>query len=393
MALLYGSSYQIPGTSPGALIAPADQPAGEAVLTLTRFDAHKVAEAQHVTPEECRGWLAEAAAAGQAVAGQESGSQEGDRKEPPPAGKHPDKHAGQPIFWLHVSGTPDADLARRLQDSLGLHPLALEDVLNGGQRPKVELYDEHLFVVFTHADYSGLDLRLFQTSLFLKGNLVISIDAGDDGLFRPVRERLSRGGKLRQLGPDYLLYALIDLIVDHKFPLLERMGAEIEDLETDLLEDPPADANRRLHRMKRHLLLLRRQQWPEREVLNVLLRGDKDMGIGKKTLIYLRDSYDHAVQLMDLLETYREVVTELQNALMLATSNRLNDIIRVLAVISVIFMPLTFIVGVYGMNFNPDAGWLNMPELGWAYGYPVVMIFMLGLTVGMLWFFRRRGWL
>lgn len=389
MALLYGSSYQIPGTSPGALIAPADQPAGEAVLTLTRFDAHKVAEAQHVTPEECQGWLAEAAAAGQAVTGQAVAGQEGDRKEPPPAGKHP----GQPIFWLHVSGTPDADLARRLQDSLGLHPLALEDVMNGGQRPKVELYDEHLFVVFTHADYSGLDLRLFQTSLFLKGNLVISIDAGDDGLFRPVRERLSRGGKLRQLGPDYLLYALIDLIVDHKFPLLERMGAEIEDLETDLLEDPPADANRRLHRMKRHLLLLRRQQWPEREVLNVLLRGDKDMGIGKKTLVYLRDSYDHAVQLMDLLETYREVVTELQNALMLATSNRLNDIIRVLAVISVIFMPLTFIVGVYGMNFDPEAGWLSMPELGWTYGYPAVMLFMLGLTVGMLWFFRRRGWL
>lgn len=384
MALLYGSSYQIPGTSPGALIAPADQPAGEAVLTLTRFDAHKVAEAQHVTPEECQGWMAEAP-----IVSQAAGGQEGDRKEPSPAGKHP----GQPIFWLHITGTPDADLARRLQDSLGLHPLALEDVMNGGQRPKVELYDEHLFIVFTHADYSGLDLRLFQASLFLKGNLVISIDAGNDELFRPVRERLSRGGKLRQLGPDYLLYALIDVIVDHKFPLLERMGAEIEDLETDLLEDPPADANRRLHRMKRHLLLLRRQQWPEREVLNVLLRGDKEFGIGKKTLVYLRDSYDHAVQLMDLLETYREVVTELQNALMLAASNRLNDIIRVLAVISVIFMPLTFIVGVYGMNFDPEAGWLNMPELGWAYGYPAVMLLMLALTVGMLWFFRRRGWL
>ncbi|EKE75301.1 magnesium/cobalt transporter CorA [Oceanibaculum indicum] len=378
MALLYGSSYQIPGTSPGALIAPADQPAGEAVLTLTRFDSSKVEEAVHVTPEDCRAWLAQAAEAAARV---------------PEAEAPASKHANRAIFWLHISGTPDADLARRLQDSLGLHPLALEDVLNGGQRPKVELYDEHLFVVMTHVDYSGVDLRLYQTSLFLKGNLVISIDAGDDGLFLPVRERLTRGGRLRQLGPDYLLYALIDLIVDHKFPLLERMGSEIEDLETDLLEDPPADANRRLLRMKRHLLLLRRQQWPEREVLNLLLRGDKEMGIGKKTLPYLRDSYDHTVQLMDLLETYREVVTELQNALMLATSNRLNDIIRVLAVISVIFMPLTFIVGVYGMNFDPAAGWLNMPELGWAYGYPAVMIVMLGLTVGMLWFFRKRGWL
>lgn len=378
MALLYGSSYQIPGTSPGTLTAPADRPAGEAVLTLTRFDSSKVEEAVHVTPEDCRAWLAQAAEAAARVPEAEA-----------PAGKH----ANRAIFWLHISGTPDADLARRLQDSLGLHPLALEDVLNGGQRPKVELYDEHLFVVMTHVDYSGVDLRLHQTSLFLKGNLVISIDAGDDGLFLPVRERLTRGGRLRQLGPDYLLYALIDLIVDHKFPLLERMGAEIEDLETDLLEDPPADANRRLLRMKRHLLLLRRQQWPEREVLNLLLRGDKEMGIGKKTLPYLRDSYDHTVQLMDLLETYREVVTELQNALMLTTSNRLNDIIRVLAVISVIFMPLTFIVGVYGMNFDPEAGWLSMPELGWAYGYPAVMIFMLGLTVGMLWFFRKRGWL
>ena len=381
MALLYGSSYQIPGTSPGALIAPADQPAGEAVLTLTRFDSGTVEEAPHVTPEECRTWLAEAAdAAAQLPA---AGAAEGT------AGKHPNR----PIFWLHVTGTPDADLARRLQDSLGLHPLALEDVMNGGQRPKVELYDEHLFVVLTHADYSGLDLRLFQTSLFLKGNLVISIDAGDDGLFQPVRQRLVQGGRLRQLGPDYLLYALIDMVVDHKFPLLERMGAEIEDLETDLLEDPPADANRRLLKLKRNLLLLRRQQWPEREVLNLLLRGDKEMGIGKKTLPYLRDSYDHTVQLMDLLETYREVVTELQNALMLAASNRLNDIIRVLAVISVIFMPLTFIAGVYGMNFDPQAGLLNMPELGWAYGYPAVMIFMLVLTGGMLWFFRKRGWL
>lgn len=375
MALLYGSSYQIPGTSPGTLTAPADQPAGEAVLTLTRFDSHAVEEAVHVTPEECRTWLAEAAARA------------------PEAETPAGKHGNRSIFWLHISGTPDADLARRLQGSLGLHPLALEDVLNGGQRPKAELYDEHLFVVMTHVDYSGIDLRLHQTSLFLKGNLVISIDAGNDELFQPVRERLARGGRLRQLGPDYLLYALIDLIVDHKFPLLERMGAEIEDLETDLLENPPDDANRRLLKLKRHLLLLRRQQWPEREVLNLLLRGDKEMGIGKKTLPYLRDSYDHAVQLMDLLETYREVVTELQNALMLATSNRLNDIIRVLAVISVIFMPLTFIVGIYGMNFDREAGWMNMPELGWAYGYPAVMIFMLGLTVGMLWFFRKRGWL
>ncbi|MFN3462206.1 MAG: CorA family divalent cation transporter, partial [Oceanibaculum sp.] len=195
MALLYGSSYQIPGTSPGALIAPADQPAGEAVLTLTRFDARMVEEAVHVTPEDCRAWLVEAAEASAHLPEPEA-----------PAGKQ----ANRRIFWLHISGTPDADLARRLQDSLGLHPLALEDVLNGGQRPKVELYDEHLFVVMTHVDYSGVDLRLHQTSLFLKGNLVISIDTGDDGLFQPVRERLSRGGRLRQLGPDYLLYALID---------------------------------------------------------------------------------------------------------------------------------------------------------------------------------------
>lgn len=361
---LYRSRYHPPGTAPGTLSTHPDTPAGEATLCLTRFDAETLEERPAATIEECLAGLRAAEAAG-----------------------------GKGTVWLHVAGTPDADLAERLKVAFGLHPLALEDVLNGCQRPKAEMYDEHLFVVLSHAEYTGRDLHLYQTSLFLKDNLVLSIDCCAADLLTPIRNRLRQGGQMRKRGADYLLYALIDLAVDHKFPVLERLGVEVEALENELLEDADAKAMPRIHRLKRHMLLLRGMLWPEREVLSQMQRGDMEPAISRKTQVFLRDSYDHAAQALDLLETYREVLADLQNLMMMASGNRLNDIIRILTVISIIFMPLTFIAGIYGMNFDREAGPWNMPELGWAYGYPTVMLAMLAIALGMLWFFRRRGWI
>ncbi|MBU0726719.1 MAG: magnesium/cobalt transporter CorA [Alphaproteobacteria bacterium] len=367
----YRPRFHTPGTSPGTLTSHPDQPAGEAVLTLVRYDSETLDERPNATLEECLAAVQEQEAAQSSDGG-------GPRKG---------------VVWLHVTGMPDADLAARLQNMLGLHPLALEDVLAGSQRPKVEQYEEHLFVVLSHADYTGLDLHLYQTSLFLKGSLVVSIDSCPSELLGPIRTRLRAGGRMRQRGADYLLYALIDLAVDHKFPVLERLGTQVEEMEASLLANPKPGSTIRIHRLKRHMMLLRRALWPEREVLSQMQRGDMEPAISRKTQVFLRDTYDHAVQAMDLLETYREVLGDLQNLLLTAASNRLNDIIRVLTVISIIFMPLTFIVGVYGMNFDREAGPWAMPELGWAYGYPAVMLAMLGIAVGMLWFFKRRGWI
>ncbi|MBI1775453.1 MAG: magnesium/cobalt transporter CorA [Proteobacteria bacterium] len=294
--------------------------------------------------------------------------------------------------WIHVAGSPDAETVRQIGNALGLHALALEDVLNESQRPKVDIYDNQVFAVFTHPIIDDGRVRVRQASLFLLERTVVSFDPCDEALFEPIRRRLRTPARLRQRGVDYLYYALIDVLIDYKFPMLEQLGARIQALEQEMLETPTPKTMRKLHKAKRDLLVLRRALWPERDAIGHLMREDTPL-IEDSTLPFLRDCQDHAVQIIDLLETYREMLASMLDIYLSSQSFRLNETMKVLTIISTLFIPLTFITGLYGMNFNREASHWNMPELDSPYGYPTVLGVMLCLAIGMLTVFRRRGWI
>jgi magnesium transporter len=297
-----------------------------------------------------------------------------------------------PVTWINVDGLGDADMIRRMGEMFKLHPLALEDVVNVHQRAKVEHYADQLFLVVRMA-HPGERLETEQVSIFLGKNFVITFQEtlpGDS--FEPVRERIRAArGQIRQRGCDYLTYALIDSAIDSFFPVLETLGEQIESLEEEALAHATRGTISRVHDVKHDLLTLRRAIWPAREALHALARDPCPL-ITDETRIYFRDCYDHTIQLLDLLETYRELGADLRDLYLSSISNRMNEIIKVLTIISTIFIPLTFIVGVYGMNFDTAHQW-NMPELRWRYGYLFVWGTMAAVVVFMLYFFRRKGWI
>ncbi len=300
------------------------------------------------------------------------------------------------VSWINIEGLNDVPMFRRLAEHFHLHPLALEDVFNTSQRPKVEDYPGHLFIVaqMVYEDEKAQELRSEQVSIFLLKDNVISIqEEATQDVFEPVRQRILGGqGQIRSLGADYLAYALLDGVVDHFFPLLEDVGESLEELEDDLLAKPSKECLERLHTLKRSLILLRRAAWPQRELMNQLMRDQTGI-IRDATKPYLRDCYDHLVQIMDIIENYREMAASLMDIYLSAISIRTNDVMRVLTVISSIFIPLTFIAGVYGMNFDKDAGPLSMPELKNPYGYAICMAIMALIAIGQLFIFWRKGWL
>jgi magnesium transporter len=349
---VFHKRYHPPGTAPGTLAGAAVE-AGALNIVLINYTAEHVEEIQKASIGDCRMSL--------------------DR---------PDK------TWIHVTGRPDPQLLTDLGRFFGLHPLALEDVLNAGQRPKADVYEGQLFVVLSEMRQTQDGLQALQVSFFQGENFVISIqEDGAEDLFEPIRKRLRHAGsRIRAKDSDYLLYALIDVLVDRKFPLLERIGERIEQLDDELLEKPSRSSVGQIHELKRDLLIVRRFCWPEREVIGWLLRDEASL-IGREARTYLRDCYDHAVQIIDLLETYREMVSMQMEVYLSAVSHRLNEIIRVLTVISTIFIPLTFITSLYGMNFE------FMPELRSPWGYPAVLLVMAALAILMILWFWRRGWL
>jgi magnesium transporter len=297
--------------------------------------------------------------------------------------------------WIHVQGGMEPELLRNLARVFGLHALALEDVQSGNERPKVEDYEkDQLFIVMRLPVERAGRMGTEQVSMFVGRKYLVTFLDGERDPFERVRERL-RGnvGRLRRCNSDYLMYTLADLVVDQGFPVLERFGEELEDIEEALADSRDQEVLVRLHELRRELLLLRRTFWPQREVLKKLVRDDYAC-IAEETKVFLRDCYDHTVEILDLLETYREMATGMLDVYLSTMSNRLNDIMRVLTIISTIFIPLTFIVGVYGMNFeaNQTSPWA-MPELRWAYGYPVVWLVMLVIAIGMIIFFWRKRWL
>lgn len=298
------------------------------------------------------------------------------------------------VNWINIDGLGDIELLRKLGDHFQIHPLALEDVLNTAQRPKVEHFTNHFFIV-SEMIYFDESLRLTfeQVSLFLGKDFVITIqEECEHDVFEQVRGRL-RGGRgfSRKMKADYLAYALLDATVDQIFPVLESVGDSIESVEEELLEKPTREALKKLYDSKRLLLHLRRASWPQREIFNTLIRDETGL-IGRETQIFLRDCYDHTTQIIDIIESYRDLTAGLMDLYLSSLGFRTNEIMRVLTIASVFFMPLTFLAGVYGMNFKTDSEW-NMPELSWAFGYPMFWFLCLCSVAGMFVFFKRKKWL
>lgn len=291
------------------------------------------------------------------------------------------------LDWLDVTGVHDPTVVNQLGEVFGLHPLALEDVLNSGQRPKIDVHEQYTFLVLNLPHWVDDEIALEQVSLFISNDHLLSFCSGNGSAFEPVRERLRKGfGRIRSQGVAYLLYSLLDVVIDSAFPLLEDLGEHIEALEEQVLESPDKAMLHALHQLKRDLLLLRRALWPQREVVSRLLQHDvqwRDAAMRP----YFSDCYDHAVQVIDLIETYREMLSGLLDIYLSSVSNRMNDIMRVLTIVGTIFIPLTFVVGVYGMNFE------NMPELKWQNGYFGVWGVMIVLAILMLAAFKWRKWL
>ena len=298
-----------------------------------------------------------------------------------------------PVVWINVEGIGDAGTVSKLGELFGLHRLALEDVLHTHQRPKVEQYGDHLFIV-TRMPRLGEQLETEQLSLFLGKNFVLTFQEGMPGdCLEAIRERIrKKGGRIRDAGVDYLAYALLDAVVDAYFPILEQYGERLEEVEDEIDHKAASDTVARIHAIKRDLLTLRRAAWPQRETFSTLLREETPR-ISAETRLYFRDCYDHVVQIIDLIETYRELGADLTDIYLSTVSNRTNEIMRVLTVIATIFIPLTFISSIYGMNFNTAISPWNMPELNWYWGYPLALLLMLGVAAGQLLFFRRHGWL
>lgn len=297
------------------------------------------------------------------------------------------------VTWINVEGLGDAELIERLGELFGLHRLAMEDVVNLHQRAKVEEYGELLFVVLRMINCEGR-AGTEQLSIFVGPHFVLTFQEGTPGdPFGSVRQRLrDNAGRIRKSGSDYLAYALIDAVVDSYYPVLETYAERLDVLEDNVLEFPTRQTMDQLHQVKADLLLVRRAIWPQREALAHLMR-DTTPQITDATRVYLRDCYDHVVQIVELLETYRELTADLRDLYMSSLSNRINETMRVLTVMSALFIPLTFIAGVYGMNFDPQTSPWNMPELRWYYGYPLSLAVMAATATALLVYFYRQGWL
>ena len=292
------------------------------------------------------------------------------------------------VSWIHVCGVHDVDVLRSIGVHFDLHPLVLEDIATPHQRPKLETYDNSLFLV-THAlhalDETGIHGE--QISLVLGPSFLLSFQETTDDVFGLIRERIRTGrGRIRTAPSSYLAYALLDLTVDRYFVALEALVAESEQLEDQILEGPEDDTQPRLHALRRDLSTMRRLTWPMRDLLSQLTRLDSPLW-SDDVRPFVRDVYDHAIQVIDLVESQRDIVNGLMDLLMSALSQRMNEVMKVLTVIGTIFLPLTFVAGIYGMNFE------RMPELGWRYGYPATMLGMALLAIGLLIYFRRNDWI
>jgi magnesium transporter len=348
--------YQDPGTPPGTLSSAGGE-SGPSTIVVASYNASEITVREVVDPAELD-------------------SLRGDGR----------------VHWIHVIGLADVALVEHIGKIFELHALALEDVLTLGQRPKTEDFDDALFCIVQHLTYRREGLERVQLALFLGEDFVITFQPQGADLLAPIRERLVKGrARMRQKAGGYLSYAILDLIVDAAFPALEALGDHLDAIEEGILEKPDQEDIENLQGVRRELLVLRQVLWPQREVMGKLAREEHRL-MPDDVRIYFRDCYDHAVQALEVSENFREMASGLLDIYLTSLSHRLNDVMKVLTIISTVFMPLSFLAGVYGMNFDTRYP-LNMPELGWRYGYLGFWAIAIGGIATMLWLFRRRGWL
>jgi magnesium transporter len=293
------------------------------------------------------------------------------------------------VTWINIDGLQEVKIVERIGAHFGIHPLVLEDILHTGQRPKAEDLGDYLFIVLkmVYHDENEDEITGEQVSLILGPNYIISFQEREGDIFNQIRERIRNAkGRVRKMGSDYLAYALLDAIVDHYFVVLEKLGETIESLEEELVTNPTPETLHTMHKLKSTMIFLRKSVWPLREVIAALERGESPL-IEKSTEIYLRDVYDHTIQVVETIETFRDMVSGMLDIYLSSVSNRMNEVMKVLTIIATIFIPLTFIAGIYGMNFK------FMPELEWHWGYPAALVIMLILVAFMVMYFRKKRWL
>jgi len=342
------------GLAPGTLVHVGEKKAEKVVIRVLAYNSEKLIERDLETVEECF------------------------------------EFKGQPDInlWINVDGLDRVDIIEKLGGYFNIHPLTLEDVLNTGQRPKTEDYDSYIYTVLKMMllDTEREEISIDQVSIIIGPNYILSFQERQGDVFYPVRERFKNpASRLRKSGVDYLAYSLIDAVVDNYFLILEHFGEEIESLEEGLVIQPRPETLTTIQKYKRDMIILRKAVWPLRELINGLQRVESDL-IKESTNVYLRDIYDHTIQVIDSVEELRDILSSMVDIYLSSISYRMNDVMKVLTVIATIFIPLTFIAGVYGMNFK------YMPELEWRWGYPVVMLGMTFIGVSMFAYFKKRRW-
>jgi len=299
-------------------------------------------------------------------------------------------YVGKPTAtWIDVVGIHEPDVIEQIGSRFQIHPLMMEDIMNTTQRPKIDDLGKYICLIvklITYDDTAG-ELRIEQLSLVFNDDFVLSFQESDSGIFRPLRDRIRNGlGRIRTRGTDYLVYTLLDAVVDHYFVVMEKMGEKIDRLEDEVVAAPKRETLQNIQKLRDEILLVRRSVWPLREVVSLLERAESPL-LDKTTAIYFRDVYEHTIQVMDTVDTYRDILSGMFDIYLSSISNRLNEVMKVLTIIATLFMPLTFLAGVYGMNFE------YMPELKWRYGYFLVWAVMIAAALGMLAVFRRKKWI
>ncbi len=351
-------NYDLPGSLPGTLSIPEDALPTEFILMAYGKEGVDVRSLNHL--QECR--------------------------------RIPKSYQ---VSWLDARGLGSEDKLWQFSQVFQIHPLMLEDVVNVPHRPKLDFYEDQILLIMqmVRSKDGGSGVGSEQVSFVLGRDFLVTFQEEPEwDSFEPVRDRIRRGtGNIRRQGADYLAYALLDTIVDSFFPVLEELGEALEELENEVVENPTQVTIEKIYRMRRGLMKLRRYIWPQRNVINSLIRDSDDL-ISQEVKVYLQDVYDHIVQVVDILENYRETASSLMDVYLSSISNRMNEVMKLLTVISSIFIPLTFIAGVYGMNFNPERSRWNMPELEWPWGYVVCLAVMGAIAVLQVVFFWRRGW-
>lgn len=293
------------------------------------------------------------------------------------------------VTWININGIHDVEIIEKIGNHFNIHPLILEDIVHTGQRPKMEDLEEYIYIVLNMFFFNENEhqINAEQVSLILGPKFVISFQEKEGDVFDSIRDRIRNNkGRIKKMGSDYLAYALLDAIVDNYFLILEKIGENIEDVEEELVANPTPETLQIIHNLKREMIFLRKSVWPLREVVNSLERAESPL-ISPSTTPYLRDVYDHTIQVIDTIETFRDMVSGMLDIYLSSVSNRMNEVMKVLTIIATIFIPLTFIAGNYGMNFE------YMPELGWRWSYLMYWIIILSIAVLMFIYFRRKRWL